>query len=203
MATIEEITTEEIEQQTADQIDIEEGSGDDDVPELEQGDAPTMGANIQKPQGRQERKARQSIKKLGLVPVTGVTRVAIRKTKAMLFVINKPDVFKNPNSDTYVVFGEAKVEDPTGQQQFRNAQQMEQMQAAREAATAASAAEKVETLEEDPVSDGDDGEVDQGDIEDKDIDLVMQQANVERAKAIKALRKNNGDIVNSIMELTI
>jgi len=201
MATIEEITTEEI---NNDKVEIEEGSGDDDddVPDLEAGDATaSMGGNIQKPQGRQERKARQSIKKLGLVPVPGVTRVAIRKTKAMLFVINKPDVFKNPNSDTYVVFGEAKVEDPTGQQQFRNAQQMEQMQAAREAAASATA--KAETLEEDPVSDGDDGEVDQGDIEDKDITLVMQQANVDRNKAIKALKKNDGDIVNSIMELTI
>ena len=31
----------------------------------------------------------------------------------MLFVIAQPDVYKNPNSETYVIFGEAKVEDPT------------------------------------------------------------------------------------------
>lgn len=29
----------------------------------------------------------------------------------MLFTINKPDVFKSPGSDTYIVFGEAKVDD--------------------------------------------------------------------------------------------
>lgn len=29
----------------------------------------------------------------------------------MLFVIPKPDVFKSPISDTYIIFGEAKIED--------------------------------------------------------------------------------------------
>merc|ERR1711874_633431 len=33
-----------------------------------------------------------------------------RKIKNILFVINKPDVYKNPASDTYIVFGEAKIE---------------------------------------------------------------------------------------------
>jgi hypothetical protein len=28
----------------------------------------------------------------------------------ILFVIQKPDVFKSPNSDTYIIFGEAKIE---------------------------------------------------------------------------------------------
>lgn len=35
--------------------------------------------------------------------------MTIRKSKNILFVINKPDVLKNPASDTYIVFGEAKV----------------------------------------------------------------------------------------------
>ena len=43
--------------------------------------------------------------------VTGVSRVTIRKSRNILFVINKPDVYKNPASDTYIVFGEAKVND--------------------------------------------------------------------------------------------
>lgn len=38
-----------------------------------------------------------------------MSRVTIRKSKNILFVINKPDVYKNPASDTYIVFGEAKV----------------------------------------------------------------------------------------------
>ena len=33
----------------------------------------------------------------------------------ILFVVSKPDVFKSPNSDTYVIFGEAKIEDINAQ----------------------------------------------------------------------------------------
>jgi uncharacterized protein with PhoU and TrkA domain len=60
-------------------------------------------------QSRSEKKARKAVQKLGLKAITGVTRVAIRKSKNILFVIAKPDVYKNPNGDTYIVFGEAKV----------------------------------------------------------------------------------------------
>merc|ERR1712158_165649 len=62
-------------------------------------------------QSRGEKKARKIMSKLGLKQVAGVSRVTIRKSKNILFVINKPDVNKNPASDTYIVFGEAKIED--------------------------------------------------------------------------------------------
>lgn len=83
------------------------------LPELEQGgsaSAPsvTESAKAAK-QSRSEKKARKLMSKLGLKQVPGVNRVTIRKSKNILFVINKPDVFKNPASDTYIVFGEAKV----------------------------------------------------------------------------------------------
>merc|ERR1712121_122959 len=45
-----------------------------------------------------------------------------KKAKNILFVINKPDVYKNPASDTYIVFGEAKIEDLTQQAQMEAAQ---------------------------------------------------------------------------------
>merc|ERR1712083_847102 len=51
-------------------------------------------------QSRGEKKARKIMSKLGLKQVTGVSRVTIRKSKNILFVINKPDVYKNPASDT-------------------------------------------------------------------------------------------------------
>lgn len=60
-------------------------------------------------QGRSEKKSRKAIGKLNLKAVPGVTRVTVRKSKNILFVINKPEVFKNPGSDTYIIFGEAKV----------------------------------------------------------------------------------------------
>ncbi len=52
--------------------------------------------------------------------------------------------------------------------------------------------------------DEDDGEeVDDTGLEAKDIELVMAQASVSRKKAVKALKENDNDIVNSIMALSI
>jgi nascent polypeptide-associated complex subunit alpha len=48
-----------------------------------------------------------------------------------------------------------------------------------------------------------DEEVDATGVEEKDIELVMSQANVSRARAIKALKKTENDIVNAIMDLTM
>lgn len=42
-------------------------------------------------------------------------------------------------------------------------------------------------------------QVDATGIEEKDIELVMSQANVSRNKAIKALKKADNDLVNAIM----
>ena len=58
---------------------------------------------------------------MGLKPVPGVARVTIKKSKNILFVIQKPDVYKNPASDTYIVFGEAKIEDLSLQAQMEAA----------------------------------------------------------------------------------
>jgi nascent polypeptide-associated complex subunit alpha len=56
--------------------------------------------------------------KLGLKQVNGITRVTMKKPKNIIFVISKPDVYKSPASDTYIVFGEAKVEDLSQQAQL-------------------------------------------------------------------------------------
>ena len=42
-------------------------------------------------------------------------------------------------------------------------------------------------------------QVDATGIEEKDIEIVLAQANVSRNKAIKALKNNNNDIINAIM----
>ena len=56
-----------------------------------------------------------------VLQIAGVSRVTIRKSKNILFVIQKPDVYKNPASDTYIVFGEAKIEDLSQQAQMEAA----------------------------------------------------------------------------------
>ncbi|CAF4128518.1 unnamed protein product, partial [Rotaria sp. Silwood1] len=74
-------------------------------------------------QTRSEKKARKAMAKLGLRPIQGILRVTIRKSKNILFVIQKPDVYKSPASDTYIVFGEAKIEDLSQRAQIAAANQ--------------------------------------------------------------------------------
>ena len=203
---IQEVTDDQAEQILNDKenIDIQNGSdNEDDVPELENGNADGSGDGPQvqmNKQSRQEKKARKSIAKLGLKPVTGVTRVAIRKTKSMLFVINKPEVFKNTASDTYVVFGEAKIEDLSQQAQMAAAKKFQEAQ---EVAQKAKAQTKPEAIIEEEEEEEDEGEIDMSGVLEKDVELVIQQANCSRGKAVKALKNNDGDIVNAIMELTM
>merc|ERR1712183_958481 len=136
--------------------------------------------------------------KLGLKQITGVSRVIIRKSKNILFVIPKPDVYKNPSSDTFIVFGEAKIEDLSQQAQMEAASKFKAAEVPQVAESGVGAAQAAIADEED----GDD-EVEAEGVEDKDIELVMSQANVSRGKAVKALKNNSNDIVNAIMELTM
>jgi len=124
--------------------------------------------------------------------VSGIVRVTIKKSKNILFVISKPDVFKTSSGDSYVVFGEAKIEDMSQQAQSQAAEQFR----APEAASTAPATTPAAAVEDD------DEEVDEEGLEAKDIELVMSQAAVSRSKAVKALKNNDADIVNAIMELT-
>lgn len=147
-------------------------------------------------QSRSEKKARKAMQRLGLKQINGVTRVTIRKTKNILFVIKKPDVYKSPAGDTYIVFGEAKIEDLSQQAQVQAAEKFKEPEPVNTAVSDA----KVEITE---AEESDDEEVDATGVEEKDIELVCQQSNVSRKKAIKALKKNENDIVNAIMELTM
>jgi len=195
--------------------------------------------------------------KLGMRPVPGIIRVTVKKAKNILFVISKPDVFKSPASDTYVIFGEAKIEDISSNALTKKAQQVLDAETTGAHAAAGGAhshdhdhdhdhdhaghehhhkegekapAEKKKTEKDAGASSaapsasssttassstssapssstssaaGDDEVVDETGVEAKDIELVMAQGNVSRARAVKALKANNGDIVNAIMALTM
>ncbi|XP_045141292.1 nascent polypeptide-associated complex subunit alpha-like [Echinops telfairi] len=147
-------------------------------------------------QSRREKKARKAMSKLGRRQVTGVTRVTIRKSKNILFVFTKPDVYKSPASDTYIVFGEAKIEDLSQQAPLAAA---EKFKVQGEAVSNIQENTQTPTVQEESGEE----EVDETGVEVKDIELVMSQANVSRAKPVQALKNNSNDIVNTIMELTV
>lgn len=152
----------------------------------------------QSKQSRSEKKARKAMSKLGLKQVAGVSRVTIRKSKNILFVINKPDVYKSPASDTYVVFGEAKIEDLSQQAQMAAAEKFKAAAEPQQGGDSRTVSQAIQEELED-----NDAPVDETGVESKDIELVMSQASVSRSRAVKALKNNNNDIVNAIMELTM
>mmetsp|Transcript_17169 Transcript_17169/g.21117 ORF Transcript_17169/g.21117 Transcript_17169/m.21117 type:complete len:190 (+) Transcript_17169:116-685(+) len=143
---------------------------------------------------KQEKKARKTIQKLGMKPQKGFTRVTIKKSKNILFVISKPEVYKAPNSNTYIIFGNAKIEDMNQSQNYLNDKGWNPNKFADTTAdTTAAINEDVEEEEN----------VDASGLDENDIQMVMEQASVTRGKAVKALRNHDGDIVNAIMELTM
>ncbi|CAN6296769.1 unnamed protein product [Urochloa humidicola] len=178
-----------VEDVNEDDDDDDEDDDDDDADEGELGAGVTEGSK----QSRSEKKSRKAMMKLGMKPVTGVTRITIKRAKNILFVVSKPDVFKSPTSETYVIFGEAKIEDLSSQLQAQAAQQFKMQDLSKVMAKQDAAA---------PAPPDEEEEVDETGIEPRDIDLVMTQASVSRAKAVKALKAHDGDIVSAIMELT-
>lgn len=115
-------------------------------------------------------------------------------------------------NNLYSIFGEAKIEDLNAQAQASAAQQLAAAEAAGEHAGHDHDHDHDHEHEplgkpkapEESKDEEDDGEpVDESGLEAKDIDLVMAQASVSRKKAVKALRENDNDIVNSIMALSI
>ncbi|XP_074282345.1 nascent polypeptide-associated complex subunit alpha-like protein 4 [Silene latifolia] len=187
----EEIVVEDVkEDDHEDDDDDDEDDDEDDDKDL------ALGSGDGSKQSRSEKKCRKAMLKLGMKPVTGVSRVTIKRAKNMMFFISKPDVFKSPHSETYVIFGEAKVEDLSSQLQTQAAQQfrmpdISSMIAKSEAAGPATAAQEEE-----------EEEVDETGVEPRDIELVMTQAGVTKGKAVRALKTHDGDIVSAIMELT-
>merc|ERR1712091_388525 len=178
--------------------DSDEDSTDDDMPEMEDTEEDAAGGKGK--QSRSEKKSRKAIQKLGMKPVPKIIRVTVKKSKNILFVIKSPDVFKtssdNPKAPaTYIVFGKAEIEDLSAQATSAAVEQFKAPGAGLDIGT--EDAPKIEAV------DGDD-EVDEdaGDLDENDIELVVKQACVSKAKAIKALKQNDNDVVNAIMALS-
>jgi len=155
-------------------------------------DEPQKGGsgNTESQGSRAEKKVKKSMEKLGLKLFKGVSMVFFTIDKIGLRIRN-PEVYKY-GPDNFVIFGVGEQLD-LSQQQAPQQQEIPQYQEFIEKA-------KKETKK--PIVE-DEGPVDETGVDSKDIDLVLQQAQgVTRSQAVKALRSNNGDIVNAIMSLT-
>merc|ERR1719158_2485108 len=185
------------EEVTMSAVDSDEESTDDDMPEMEGAEGGEAGGKGK--QSRSEKKSRKAMAKLGMKPVPGIMRVTVKKSKNILFVIKEPDVFKtstdNPKAPaTYIVFGKAEIEDLSAQATSAAVEQFKApgaLDAETQDVPKLEAADGDEEIDEDP-----------GDLDENDIELVVKQAGVSKAKAINALKRNDNDVVNAIMALS-
>ena len=185
MVKVEEIPQKDVE------IDTDSASdSEDEMPTLENAGQDEHGKKL----NRNESKARKAMLKLGMTPIEGVFRVTVKRSKSVLFVITRPDVFKSSSSETYVIFGEAKVDDFGAAAQASAAQQFTHAPEVAKVSGSTSASSKLEEVDE--------SQIDDSGLDQKDIDLIMSQVNCTRGKAVAALRGANGDIVEAIMQLS-
>mmetsp|Transcript_7520 Transcript_7520/g.11244 ORF Transcript_7520/g.11244 Transcript_7520/m.11244 type:complete len:196 (-) Transcript_7520:42-629(-) len=188
---------------TEEEPKIQEISSEDGAPagsEEAAGDAPAL-SGPDGPANRNEKKARKALAKLNLQPVAGINKVVVKRVpNSVLFVVNNPEVLRNPGTDSYIVYGIASTMGEEQANLARAAQQFSQMAAAG-GAPGADAAAAGEGAGADAATE-EEGEVDETGLDAKDIDLVVAQAKCSRAKAAATLRANDGDVVNSVLELS-
>merc|ERR1712194_139927 len=134
---------------------------------------------------RGEKKFKKSLVKMGMKQVVGTNRVTFKTNKNFVLYIDDPDILKS-NDSSYVIFGEAKFLDFSGNMAGEKAQNLAKAQEVKK--------EEVAKVDEE---EGDENE-DQGDIEDEQITTLMEYSNCSRAKAIRALKKTGGDVVEAI-----
>lgn len=154
---------------------------------------------------KNEKKARELMKKLNLKQIKGISRVTFKQRGNIIYAIDQPDVYKSP-AGTYVVFGEAKVDDMNQRLAEAQAAQSAAQQAGAEADKSAEAItadlEKASLNPPAEESEEDEGDVDETGLDSSDITIIVEQTQVSRGKAAAALRKHKGDMVNAIMELS-
>lgn len=123
-------------------------------------------------------------------------------------------MYRHPGSDHYVIFGEAKIEDLGHQAQLQSLERLKNpdfigddkkgIEAGAGGSLSGAGNDKGEgkdsglpsstTKIED--SDEEGNEPDETGLDANDVSLVMTQAGVKRSRAVRALKRNDGDIVN-------
>ena len=189
--------------------------------------AATVAENTQpKEINRAERKARRMMEKLNMKKCPGITQCILKIRNSArggggVFTIIAPDCYVSNNGVSYVVFGEARQGGGRGVPgaEFAGAQQAAIQQLAEiaksgggipgasdAAVSDVTNASNNDSLKIEEINDDEDNAneevVDESGVDKKDIDLCVMQAGCSRSDAVKALKSNDGDLVNAIMSLT-
>ena len=141
-------------------------------------------------QPKHEKKIRKALMKLGLQKVEGVNRVTLKQKENYFFIVKEPEVYVSKEAESsYVIFGEITMdEDNTGVNPVpTNIKPSDEVTENKP---------NVKIVEEE-----DEGEVSEGDLDKESIEMIINETKCSRQKAVKALKKYSGDVVNAILEL--
>ena len=132
-----------------------------------------------------ELKAHKIVSKLDLHVFPRNTST-FKKSKNILFVINNPDVYKIPATETHIIFGAAKMEDLSQNAQMEAASKFT-AKADPPHSKSTKKKKDLNTIEEVAMPEDEvDEEINDDGSDAKDIEMVMSQANVNKSRAIKA-----------------
>merc|ERR550514_280909 len=104
---------------------------------------------------RGEKKFKKSLTKMGMKQVTGINRVTLKTNKNFVLYIEDPDILKSPEN-SYVIFGEAKFLDFSGNLAGEKAQNFQKAEEAQAKENKIEEAVKVEEEEGEEVEEGPD-----------------------------------------------
>jgi nascent polypeptide-associated complex subunit alpha len=154
----------------------------------------------QKRASKMDKKNKKAFLKSGLKEFPGVEKVSIQTASKIALAIEDPEVFRS--GDTFVIFGLPRVEDAKSQQTRDVLQNILSQQGLTPEATAGEEQAAASAASTTATTGAEEEEVDAEGIQEKDIEVVMKEANVSRAKAIKAIKANKGDVVDAVVSLS-
>jgi|Transcript_27906 hypothetical protein len=63
-----------------------------------------------KPLSRGEKRTRKALENFSFDKMNGINHIRFRKSKNVNFSISRPEVFQSKTNDSFLIFGEAKIE---------------------------------------------------------------------------------------------
>ncbi len=159
---------------------------------------------------RSEKKVKKAFLKIGMKPLSGITRVTLKRRDKIVFYVDTPEILKSGTSEnSYVILGELKMLDqgagPGGAGGFKPDVHETHAHAGHdhsahgpvkeEGEKEEPKAEKVDVIE-------DEANIDTEGLNPDNIEMVMQHSSCTKAQAVRALREANGDLVTAVMKVS-
>ena len=157
---------------------------------------------------RSEKKRKKAFTRIGMTPLSGITRVTLKRRDKIVFYVDQPEILKSGTSEnSYVILGELKMlEQGAGPTPPVGGEGATPAGAAGLAPREPVAEVKGEEAKKPAVvveeAGGDDEDIDIGDLSPDNIEMVMQHASCSKKQAVQALKEANGDLVTAVMKVS-